>query len=57
MSDAVLFDGRDDGIAVITLNRPETRNCLADVRAGLAAGLGPVRARSGPAHRDSHRRR
>ena len=27
MSDAVLFDARDDGIAIITLNRPETRNC------------------------------
>jgi enoyl-CoA hydratase/carnithine racemase len=38
MSDAVLFTARDDGIAVITLNRPETRNCLAaDVREGLAA--------------------
>ena len=38
MSDAVLFDARDDGIAIITLNRPETRNCLArDVREGLAA--------------------
>ncbi|MCZ4550185.1 enoyl-CoA hydratase/isomerase family protein [Gordonia rubripertincta] len=36
MGDAVLFDARDDGIAVITLNRPETRNCLsADVRDGL----------------------
>lgn len=36
MSDAVLFDARDDGIAIITLNRPETRNCLAaDVREGL----------------------
>jgi enoyl-CoA hydratase/carnithine racemase len=36
MSDAVLFDARDDGIAVITLNRPETRNCLArDIREGL----------------------
>lgn len=36
--DAVLFDARDDGIAVITLNRPATRNCLsADVRAGLFA--------------------
>ncbi|GGN97438.1 enoyl-CoA hydratase/isomerase family protein [Nocardia rhizosphaerihabitans] len=32
----VLFDARPDGIAVITLNRPDTRNCLArDVRAGL----------------------
>ncbi|MFC5753618.1 enoyl-CoA hydratase/isomerase family protein [Actinomadura rugatobispora] len=38
MSDAVLFDARDDGIAVITLNRPETRNCLArDIREGLYA--------------------
>ncbi len=37
-SDAVLFDARDDGIAVITLNRPDRRNCLdADVRAGLFA--------------------
>lgn len=36
MGDAVLFDARDDGIAVITLNRPETRNCLSsDVRDGL----------------------
>ncbi|WP_040800616.1 enoyl-CoA hydratase/isomerase family protein [Nocardia higoensis] len=34
--DAVLFDARPDGIAVITLNRPERRNCLSkDVRAGL----------------------
>ncbi|MGY0499545.1 enoyl-CoA hydratase/isomerase family protein [Nocardia sp. FBN12] len=34
--DAVLFEARPDGIAVITLNRPDTRNCLArDVRAGL----------------------
>ncbi|WP_073252138.1 enoyl-CoA hydratase/isomerase family protein [Cryptosporangium aurantiacum] len=38
MSDAVLFDAREDGVAVITINRPETRNCLArDVREGLAA--------------------
>ncbi|MGW1739338.1 enoyl-CoA hydratase/isomerase family protein [Nocardia sp. NPDC001965] len=36
MADAVLFDARADGIAVITLNRPQTRNCLsAEVRAGL----------------------
>jgi enoyl-CoA hydratase/carnithine racemase len=36
MEDAVLFDARADGIAVITLNRPQTRNCLsAEVRAGL----------------------
>jgi enoyl-CoA hydratase/carnithine racemase len=38
VSDAVLFEARDDGIAIITLNRPETRNCLArDVREGLYA--------------------
>jgi enoyl-CoA hydratase len=38
MSDAVLFDARDDGIAVITLNRPEKRNALGrDIRAGLFA--------------------
>jgi enoyl-CoA hydratase/carnithine racemase len=38
MSDAVLFEARGDGIAVITLNRPETRNCLTrDVREGLYA--------------------
>ena len=38
MSDAVLFDARDDGIAVITLNRPDQRNALGkDVRDGLFA--------------------
>ncbi|TQS43345.1 enoyl-CoA hydratase/isomerase family protein [Cryptosporangium phraense] len=38
MLNAVLFDAREDGIAVITLNRPETRNCLSvDVRQGLAS--------------------
>jgi enoyl-CoA hydratase/carnithine racemase len=36
MSDAVLFDARDDGIAIITLNRPDTRNALSkEIRAGL----------------------
>ncbi|AZG45122.1 enoyl-CoA hydratase/isomerase family protein [Gordonia insulae] len=36
MSDAVLFDV-DDEIAIITLNRPDSRNCLSeDVRDGLA---------------------
>jgi enoyl-CoA hydratase len=36
MSDAVLFDARADGIAVITLNRPDARNALsAEVREGL----------------------
>ncbi len=38
MSDAVLFEAREDGIAVITLNRPETRNALSlDIRQGLFA--------------------
>ncbi len=38
MSDAVLFEARTDGIAVITLNRPDTRNALArDIREGLFA--------------------
>ena len=38
MSDAVLFDARDDGIAIITINRPDQRNCLSpEVRAGLFA--------------------
>jgi enoyl-CoA hydratase/carnithine racemase len=38
MTDAVLFDARADGIAVLTLNRPDTRNCLTrEVRAGLSA--------------------
>jgi enoyl-CoA hydratase len=38
MSDPVLFDARDDGIAIITLNRPEARNALGkEIRAGLFA--------------------
>ncbi len=38
MSDPVLFDARPDGIAVITLNRPEQRNALnREVREGLTA--------------------
>ena len=38
MSDAVLFDARGDGIAVITLNRPDARNALGkDIREGLFA--------------------
>lgn len=36
MSDPVLFDARDDGIAIITINQPDTRNCLSKVvREGL----------------------
>jgi enoyl-CoA hydratase/carnithine racemase len=36
MSDAVLFDARDDGIAIITLNRPNQRNALGrEIRDGL----------------------
>jgi enoyl-CoA hydratase/carnithine racemase len=38
MSDAVLFEVRGDGIAIITLNRPEARNALGrDIREGLFA--------------------
>jgi enoyl-CoA hydratase/carnithine racemase len=38
MSDAVLFDTRADGIAVITLNRPAARNALGrEIREGLFA--------------------
>lgn len=38
MTDAILFDARDDGIAIITINRPESRNCLSqEVRDGLFA--------------------
>jgi enoyl-CoA hydratase/carnithine racemase len=38
MSDAVLFEARADGIAVITINRPDQRNALGkDVRDGLFA--------------------
>src|SRR5438067_9823699 len=38
VSDAVLFDARDDGIAIITINRPEQRNALGrEVRDGLFA--------------------
>lgn len=36
MSDAVLFEARPDGIAIITLNRPDARNALGkEIRAGL----------------------
>ncbi len=39
MSDAVLFDARPDGIALLTINRPEQRNALGrEVREGLREG-------------------
>ncbi|HSW15322.1 MAG TPA: enoyl-CoA hydratase-related protein [Solimonas sp.] len=38
MNDAILFDAREDGIAIITINRPDTRNALSrEVREGLFA--------------------
>lgn len=38
MSDAVAFEAREDGVAIITLNRPEARNALGrDIREGLFA--------------------
>lgn len=38
MSDAILFEARDDGIAILTLNRPDARNALGrEIREGLAA--------------------
>ena len=38
MNDAVLFDARADGIAIITINQPDTRNALSRaVREGLRA--------------------
>lgn len=38
MSDAVLFDARDDGIAILTINRPDQRNALGrEVREALFA--------------------
>ena len=38
MSEAVLFEAREDGVAIVTLNRPEARNALGkDIRAGLFA--------------------
>ena len=36
MTDAILYEAREDGIAVLTINRPEQRNCLSlEVREGL----------------------
>ncbi|MGB3622543.1 enoyl-CoA hydratase/isomerase family protein [Ketobacter sp. MCCC 1A13808] len=38
MNDAVLFEARDDGIAIITLNQPATHNALSlEIRKGLFA--------------------
>ena len=38
MSDAVTYEISEPGIAVITINRPEQRNCLSlEVRDGLRA--------------------
>ena len=38
MTDPVLMHARDDGIAIITINRPEQRNCLSkEVREALFA--------------------
>jgi enoyl-CoA hydratase len=43
MSDAVLFDARDDGIAVITLNRPEAHNAVGkEIREGPLYRVGSV---------------
>jgi len=45
MSDAVLFEKRDDHIAVVTLNRPEKRNAInGDVTQGLDSALKRVEA-------------
>ena len=50
MSDPVLFDARDDGIAIITINRPDQRNCLSrEVREALRAAW--LRFESDPALR------
>lgn len=39
MSDPVLFDTTEDGIAILTINREEQRNCLShEVREGLREG-------------------
>jgi enoyl-CoA hydratase/carnithine racemase len=38
MSEAVRYDARSDGVAIITIDRPEHRNCLSrEVREGLRA--------------------
>ena len=58
MTDAVLYEARDDGIAVITINRPDQRNCLsAEVREGLRAAWERFERRCCGAHRDPDRQR
>ena len=57
MSDPVLYDARPDGIAIITINRPEQRNCLSrEVREALFAALARFEADDASAHRHPHRR-
>ena len=48
MTDAVLFDAREDGIAIITINRPDQRNALSrEVREGLRAAWARFEADDG----------
>ena len=48
MTDAVLFDARADGIAILTINRPEQRNALSrEVREGLRAAWARFEADDG----------
>jgi len=48
MSDAVLYEARSDGIAIITINRPDQHNALnRDVREGLTAAWARFEADSG----------
>src|SRR3712207_9158052 len=40
MSDAVLYEQRDGGIAIVTINRPEARNAInRAVREGIFAAM------------------
>jgi enoyl-CoA hydratase/carnithine racemase len=40
MADEVLYEKRDDGIVVVTLNRPEKRNAVSpELAAGLDAAV------------------
>ena len=48
MSDAVTYALRDDGIALITINRPDQRNCLSrEVRDGLRSAWARLEAYGG----------